>query len=110
MIKKNNSAEEEQRDLNETAIEILFQLDLSENQIKKLINNECLQFLESLLQALKLGSCQSRAYVTLLLKSTFTVSNPIQLISVKTKMLFEITSDTQPYIAADLEAGIEAGG
>ncbi|XLT13098.1 hypothetical protein HN51_058788, partial [Arachis hypogaea] len=81
MMKKNNSAEEELRDLTETAIEILFQLDLSENQIKKLINNECLQFLESLLQALKLGSCQSRAYATLLLKSAFTVSNPIQLIS-----------------------------
>ncbi|RYQ97751.1 hypothetical protein Ahy_B08g093831 [Arachis hypogaea] len=91
MMKNNNRAEEEERDLTEAAIEILFHLDLSENQIKKLINNECLQFLESLLQALKRGSCQSRAYATLLLKSAFAVSNPIQLISAKTEMLFEIT-------------------
>ncbi|MED6186128.1 hypothetical protein PIB30_063847 [Stylosanthes scabra] len=94
MMKKNDNSsteeEEEEQDLAETAIEILFHLDLSENQIKKLINNESLRFLESLLQALKHGSCQSRAYATLLLKSAFAVSNPIQLISVKTELFVEI--------------------
>ncbi|MED6193192.1 hypothetical protein PIB30_016924 [Stylosanthes scabra] len=94
IMKKNNNSsteEEEEQDLAETAIEILFHLDLSENQIKKLINNESLRFLESLLEALKHGrSCQSRAYATLLLKSAFSVSNPIQLINVKTELFIEI--------------------
>ncbi|XLR11613.1 hypothetical protein S83_039551 [Arachis hypogaea] len=74
MMKKNNSAEEEQLALTETAIKILFQFDLSENQIKKLINNECLQFLESLLQALKPVDRVKTEIITVAGRS-FTVAN-----------------------------------
>ncbi|GAU22331.1 hypothetical protein TSUD_106590 [Trifolium subterraneum] len=74
--------------LSEAAIEILFHLNPSEVHIKSLINNERIQFIESLFHVLKLGSYQSRGYATMLLKSAYEVSDPIQLISVK-KSLFE---------------------
>jgi hypothetical protein len=82
---KNNS---NSSSLSEAAIEILFHLNPSEVHIKNLINNESIQFIESLFHVLKLGSYQSRGYATMLLKSTFEVSDPIQLISVK-KAVFE---------------------
>jgi hypothetical protein len=84
-IMKNNS---NSSSLSEAAIEILFHLNPSEVHIKSLINNESIQFIESLFHVLKLGSYQSRGYATMLLKSAFEVSNPIQLISVK-KAVFE---------------------
>lgn len=74
--------------LSEAAIEILFHLNPSEEHVKNLINNESIQFIESLFHVLKLGSYQSRGYATMLLKSAFEVSDPIQLISVK-KAIFE---------------------
>jgi hypothetical protein len=82
---KNNS---NSSSLSEAAIEILFHLNPSEVHIKSLINNESIQFIESLFHVLKLGSYQSRGYATMLLKSAFEVSDPIQLISVK-KAVFE---------------------
>ncbi|XP_045805439.1 E3 ubiquitin-protein ligase PUB23-like [Trifolium pratense] len=82
---KNNS---NSSSLSEAAIEILFHLNPSEVHIKSLINNESIQFIESLFHVLKHGSYQSRGYATMLLKSAFEVSDPIQLISVK-KALFE---------------------
>jgi hypothetical protein len=82
---KNNS---NSSSLSEAAIEILFHLNPSEVHIKSLINNESIQFIESLFHVLKLGSYQSRGYATMLLKSAFEVSNPIQLINVK-KAVFE---------------------
>ncbi|WJX69030.1 hypothetical protein P8452_53337 [Trifolium repens] len=84
-MKNNNS---NSSSLSEAAIEILFHLNPSEVHIKSLINNESIQFIESLFHVLKLGSYQSRGYATMLLKSAFEVSNPIQLISVK-KAVFE---------------------
>lgn len=74
--------------LSEAAIEILFHLNPSEEHVKNLINNESIQFIESLFHVLKLGCYQSRGYATMLLKSAFEVSDPIQLISVK-KAIFE---------------------
>ncbi|XP_045805583.1 E3 ubiquitin-protein ligase PUB23-like [Trifolium pratense] len=82
---KNNS---NSSSLSEAAIEILFHLNPSEVHIKSLINNESIQFIESLFHVLKHGSYQSRGYATMLLKSAFEVSDPIHLISVK-KVLFE---------------------
>jgi hypothetical protein len=82
---KNNS---NSSSLSEAAIEILFHLNPSEVHIKSLINNESIQFIESLFHVLKIGSYQSRGYATMLLKSAFEVSDPIQLISVK-KAVFE---------------------
>jgi len=74
--------------LREAAIEILFHLNPSEEHVKNLISNESIQFIESLFHVLKIGSYQSRGYATMLLKSAFEVSNPIQLISVQ-KAIFE---------------------
>ncbi|KAK2424311.1 E3 ubiquitin-protein ligase PUB23 [Trifolium repens] len=84
-MKNNNS---NSSSLSEAAIEILFHLNPSEVHIKSLINNESIQFIESLFHVLKIGSYQSRGYATMLLKSAFEVSDPIQLISVK-KAVFE---------------------
>jgi len=74
--------------LSEAAIEILYHLNPSEEHVKNLMNNESIQFIESLFHVLKIGSYQSRGYATMLLKSAFEVSDPIQLISVK-KAIFE---------------------
>jgi len=74
--------------LSEAAIEILYHLNPSEEHVKNLISNESIQFIESLFHVLKIGSYQSRGYATMLLKSAFEVSNPIQLISVQ-KAIFE---------------------
>ena len=76
--------------LSEAAIEVLFHMNPSENQLKNLINNEGIQFLESLFQVMRLGNYQSRAYATMLLKSAFGVADPIHLISVKTEIFVEI--------------------
>jgi hypothetical protein len=86
-IMKNNS---NSSSLSEAAIEILFHLNPSEVHIKSLINNESIQFIESLFHVLKLGSYQSRGYATMLLKSAFEVSDPIQLISVKIALFEEL--------------------
>ncbi|CAL5200583.1 unnamed protein product [Lathyrus oleraceus] len=84
-MKKNSSS------LSEAAIEVLFHINPSEVRIKNLINNESIQFIESLFHVLKLGSCQSRGYATMLLKSAFEVCDPIQLIGVKKAIFEEVT-------------------
>lgn len=84
-MKKNSSS------LSEAAIEVLFHINPSEVRIKNLINNESIQFIESLFHVLKLGSCQSRGYATMLLKSAFQVCDPIQLIGVKKAIFEEVT-------------------
>ncbi|CAK8535464.1 unnamed protein product [Lathyrus sativus] len=85
-MKNNNSSS-----LREAAIEVLFHINPSEVRIKNLINNESIQFIESLFHVLKLGSCQSRGYATMLLKSAFEVCDPIQLIGVKKAIFEEVT-------------------
>ncbi|KAJ1400013.1 Zinc finger, RING/FYVE/PHD-type [Sesbania bispinosa] len=89
---KNNSINTQQDSavLSEAAIEVLFHLNPSEAQLKNLVNNESIQFIESLFHVLRLGNYQSRAYATMLLKSAFGVADPIQLISVKTILFEEI--------------------
>ncbi|KAK7404875.1 hypothetical protein VNO78_05902 [Psophocarpus tetragonolobus] len=76
--------------INSTAIEVLFHLNPSESQLKNLMNNEEIQFIESLFQVLKLGKFQSRAYATVLLKSTFEVAGSTQLNNVTLELLVEI--------------------
>lgn len=82
-----NSTSEE----SEAVIELLFHLNPSETQLRNLINNESIQFIESLVQILKLGTSQSRAHATMLLKSVFEVANPTQLTSVRTELYVEIS-------------------
>ncbi|KAK7272260.1 hypothetical protein RJT34_28743 [Clitoria ternatea] len=87
---KNNIFQQDSIVLSEAAIEVLFHMNLSESQLKNLLNNEGIQFIESLFQVLRLGNYQSRAYATMLLKSAFEVADPVQLISVKTMLFVEI--------------------
>lgn len=73
------------------AIEILSTLKISETHLKNLVNNGGdHQFVESLVQALKMGNCQSRASTTVLLKSMFEVADPNQMISIKREFFRQI--------------------
>ncbi|TKY67014.1 E3 ubiquitin-protein ligase PUB23 [Spatholobus suberectus] len=74
----------------EAAIEVLFHLNPSESHLKNLMNNEGIQFTESLFRVLKLGKYQSRAYATVLLKSAFEVAGPTQLSNVTSELFVEI--------------------
>ncbi|KAJ0021390.1 hypothetical protein Pint_31649 [Pistacia integerrima] len=70
------------------ALSILYHLNVSENYLKNLINSE--EFVDSLVQVLKHGNYQSRAYSTILLMSMCQVADPIQLVSVKPELFIEI--------------------
>ncbi|XP_014493518.1 E3 ubiquitin-protein ligase PUB23 [Vigna radiata var. radiata] len=76
--------------MSEAAIKIMFHLNPSESQLKNLMNNEGIQFVESLLHVLKLGKFQSRSYTTLLLKSALKVASPTQLNNVTPELFVEI--------------------
>nr|XP_016484421.1 PREDICTED: E3 ubiquitin-protein ligase PUB23-like [Nicotiana tabacum] len=64
------------------ALDILFHLNLSNEDLKKFISQDEL-FLDSLLHFLKCGNNQSRAYAITLLKSAFNAADPGFLIGVK---------------------------
>ncbi|KAK7257581.1 hypothetical protein RIF29_31647 [Crotalaria pallida] len=88
-----NNHQEESSDvmiIEDEAIEVLVQLNLSGSQLEKLINNESIQFIESLFHVLRLGNNKSRAYATMLLKSAFEVAGPTQLNCVKMELFVEI--------------------
>ncbi|OIW05892.1 hypothetical protein TanjilG_23678 [Lupinus angustifolius] len=74
----------------EAAIEVLVQLNLSAAQLEHLMNNEGIQFIESLFQVLRLGNNKCRGYATILLKSAFEVAGPTQLNSVRKELFVEI--------------------
>ncbi|XP_027348628.1 E3 ubiquitin-protein ligase PUB23-like [Abrus precatorius] len=74
----------------EAAIDVLFHLKPCEDQLKNLMDNKGIQFIESLFQVLKFGNYQSRAYATTLLKSAFEVAGPTQLNSVRIELFVEI--------------------
>ncbi|GMY24093.1 E3 ubiquitin-protein ligase PUB23-like [Fagus crenata] len=82
----------------EVAVDVLSNLKTSEKILKNLINNDC-EFVESLLQVLKRGSYQCRAYTTMLLKSVYEVADPIQLISIKPEFFSEIVRVLHDQIA-----------
>ncbi|MED6119367.1 hypothetical protein PIB30_011170 [Stylosanthes scabra] len=78
--------------ITEVGTELMFILNPSIYQLKYLINNEKIQFFESLFRVLRHGNQESRTYATLLLKSCFGVANnPNQLSCVKTEFFFEIS-------------------
>lgn len=58
--------------------------------MKSLINDEKIQFTESLFRVLETGDYQSRAYATMLLKSAFAVADPTQLMNVKTELFSQL--------------------
>ncbi|GKV34996.1 hypothetical protein SLEP1_g43322 [Rubroshorea leprosula] len=72
------------------ALSILYELKISDGCLKNIMNNDCGAFVESLIQVLKHGNYQSRAYATMLLKNAFEVANPFQLMSVTPEFFAEI--------------------
>ncbi|WCJ40117.1 plant U-box 22 [Euphorbia peplus] len=71
------------------ALSILYYLRISESQLKNLVT-EGGEFLESLLQILKQGNYQSRAYSTMLLRSMFEIADPLQIISIRKELFSEM--------------------
>ncbi|XP_050285341.1 E3 ubiquitin-protein ligase PUB23-like [Quercus robur] len=84
--------------ITEAAVDVLSNLKFSETDLKNLINNDG-EFVESLLQVLKRGNYQSRAYTTMLLKSVYEAAGPIQLINVKPEFFSEIVRVLQDQIS-----------
>lgn len=77
------------------ALSILHQIQLSESDSKKFLSDND-GFLESLMQVLESGNCQSRAHAVMLLKSAFYVADPEYLIGSKPeiyKQVVRILSD-----------------
>ncbi|EOY33281.1 U-box domain-containing protein 23 [Theobroma cacao] len=62
------------------ALSILYHIKVSQSCLKSIISNDQ-EFVESLVQVMKYGNYQSRAYATMLLKDVFEVADPIQLMS-----------------------------
>ncbi|MBA0829942.1 hypothetical protein Goarm_014506 [Gossypium armourianum] len=71
------------------ALSILYHIKVSESCLKSIISNDY-EFVESLVQILRNGSYQSRAYATMLLKDIFEVADPIHLISLTPDFFTEI--------------------
>ncbi|KAJ4826811.1 hypothetical protein Tsubulata_016031 [Turnera subulata] len=73
------------------ALAILYHLKVSQTRLKNLTSNDG-EFVESLLQILRHGNYQSRAYSTMLLKPIFEVADPVQLISIRKEIFVEIVN------------------
>ncbi|CAL0333949.1 unnamed protein product [Lupinus luteus] len=87
---KNNHQEDLTDMIIEAAIEAFVQLNLSAARLEHLMNNEGIQFIESLFQVLMVGNNKCRGYATILLKSAFEVAGPTQLNSVRKELFVEI--------------------
>ncbi|KAI8562912.1 hypothetical protein RHMOL_Rhmol03G0072400 [Rhododendron molle] len=71
------------------ALSILFSLQLSESALKSLaVKNG--EFIESLLNVLRVGCDESRAYAVLLLNSILEVEEPTQLVALKLEFFVEL--------------------
>ncbi|XVE79163.1 hypothetical protein DITRI_Ditri14bG0035900 [Diplodiscus trichospermus] len=80
------------------ALCILYNIKVSESRLKSIISNDH-EFIESVVQVLKNGNYQSRAYATMLLKDIFEVADPIQLISVTPEYFAEIVRTLRDQIS-----------
>ncbi|KAE8691743.1 E3 ubiquitin-protein ligase PUB22 [Hibiscus syriacus] len=80
------------------ALSILYQIKVSESCLKRIVDNDN-EFVESLVQILKNGSYQSRAYATILLNNVFQVADPIHLISPTPEFLAEIVRTLRDQIS-----------
>ncbi|KAL3530308.1 hypothetical protein ACH5RR_009630 [Cinchona calisaya] len=88
IIKKNDEVDDH---VSDEALNLLYNLDPSDEKFKKLVNDEHgTKFVDSLLQILKCGNFQSRAYAIMLLKSALSVADPTHLISAKIELFIEI--------------------
>ncbi|KAG4129723.1 hypothetical protein ERO13_D09G099400v2 [Gossypium hirsutum] len=80
------------------ALSILYHIKVSESCLKSIISNDY-EFVESLVQILRNGSYQSRAYATMLLKDIFEVADPIHLISLTPDFFTEIVHTLRDQIS-----------
>ncbi|XVF05073.1 hypothetical protein REPUB_Repub05bG0139900 [Reevesia pubescens] len=94
---ENNEGLEFIKDSDE-ALSILYHINVSESSLKSIISNDQ-EFVESLVQLLKNGNYQSRAYAAMLLKNVFEVADPIHLISVKPEFFAEIVRTLRDQIS-----------
>lgn len=72
----------------EEALSLLYNLQLSENGLKSLLQTRNGKFTESLLRVMQLGSYESRAYAVMLMKSMSEVADPLELINLGTESFF----------------------
>jgi len=68
---------------------VLYHLQLSEASLKNLISNGGV-FVDSLTRIMRSGTCESRAYAVMLLKSTFEVTDIIHLSSLRMELFVEV--------------------
>ncbi|KAI3417775.1 VIR_N domain-containing protein [Psidium guajava] len=71
------------------ALAVLYHLQLSQASLKNLIGDDG-AFVESLTRIMHSGTCESRAYAVMLLKSTFEVADDIQLSSLRMELFVEV--------------------
>jgi hypothetical protein len=91
---------DEDRNNIEIAVEILSTLKISETHLRNLINNyDGGEFVEALMQVLRVGNYQSRASTTILLKSMFEVADPNQMITIKREFFRDIVCVLQDQIS-----------
>ncbi|KAL3518634.1 hypothetical protein ACH5RR_021223 [Cinchona calisaya] len=104
IITKKNDHEE----LCDEALNLLYQLDPSDEDLKKLMNDEGKYFVGSLVQILKCsGNCQSRVFAIMLLKSAFRVADPIQLTNIKQENFIEIVHILKDQISQASKAALK---
>ncbi|CAJ2672831.1 unnamed protein product [Trifolium pratense] len=77
-------------DAEDEAISILYNLNLTEQGLKTLLNFKNGEFLESLLRFLQKGNYDSRTYSVFLLKSMSKVADPTKLANLKTEFFVEL--------------------
>ncbi|XP_043694456.1 E3 ubiquitin-protein ligase PUB23-like [Telopea speciosissima] len=74
------------------ALNLLYHLQISETGIKKLINRNSGEFIQTLMRVLQNGTYRSRAYAVLLLKFMFEFADPIYLMSLRVEQFVEIVN------------------
>ncbi|WRX34784.1 U-box domain - like 10 [Theobroma cacao] len=80
------------------ALSIFYHIKVSQSCLKSIISNDQ-EFVESLVQVMKNGNYQSRAYATMLLKDVFKVADPIQLMSATPEFFAEMVRTLRDQIS-----------
>ncbi|XP_043695556.1 E3 ubiquitin-protein ligase PUB23-like [Telopea speciosissima] len=74
------------------ALNLLYHLQISEIGIKKLINRNSGEFIQTLMRVLQDGTYQSRAYAVMILKSMFELADPVYVMSLQVEQFVEIVN------------------
>ncbi|KAE8735581.1 E3 ubiquitin-protein ligase PUB22 [Hibiscus syriacus] len=98
IIKSYDSSSSQVIKAGDEALSILYHIKVSESCLKSIVDNDN-QFVESLVQIVKNGSYQSRAYATILLNDVSQVADPIHLINPTPEFLAEIVRTLRDQIS-----------